>query len=197
MSDGGRLSRNINALIASDFIVRYVPFGLSRRLEHYKLVDPFCLFFLHFADRMGGASPRFWQHGATSQQVVAWRGLAFENVCFNHVDQIKAALGVAGVASTSSAWSKRGDGEAGTQIDLLISRADNVINMCEIKFYGGDFAVGKDYYRVILGRQELLAGMVSPRVSVHSTLVTTFGLADNEYSGAFTNVVTLDDLFAC
>lgn len=55
--------------------------------------------------------------------------------------------------------------------------------------------VGRDYYRVILGRQELLAEMMSPKISVHSTLVTTFGLTDNEYSGAFPNVVTLDDLF--
>ncbi len=196
MSDGGRLSRNLNALLTSDFIVRYVPFGLSRREEHYKLVDPFCQFYLHFSNKMTGSSPRFWQQGSTSAPVVSWRGFAFENVCFNHVDQIKAALGVAGVASTSSAWSKRPDDRAGAQIDLLISRADNVINMCEIKFYGGDYVVGKDYYRVILGRQELLAGMVSPKISVHSTLVTTFGLADNEYSGAFPNVVTLDDLFA-
>ena len=30
---------------------------------------------------------------------------------------------------------------------------------------------------------------------VHSTLVTTYGLKYNEYSGDFTQVVTLDDLF--
>lgn len=87
-------------------------------------------------------------------------------------------------------------GASGTQIDLIISRADSVANMCEMKFYGGDFAVDKGYYKALLCRQEALAKMVSPKMVVRSTLVTTYGLARNEYSGAFTNVVTMDDLFA-
>ena len=32
-------------------------------------------------------------------------------------------------------------------------------------------------------------------VAIHSTLITTFGLIQNEYSGAFSNVIVLDDLF--
>lgn len=56
--------------------------------------------------------------------------------------------------------------------------------------------MGKDYYRIMLRRQELLAGQLSRRKVVHSTLITTFGLKVNEYSGVFTNVITLDDLFA-
>lgn len=127
--------------------------------------------------------------------MVIWRGYAFENVCFNHVSQIKKALGISGVISSSSAWSKRSDDGEGTQIDLLISRNDNVINMCEMKYYGGDFMVNKEYYKLLLRRQEILAEQVSPKVSIHSTLITTFGLSRNEYSGVFTNVITLDDLF--
>ena len=42
------LSEALNALIVSDFIVKYVPFGMSKRNEHYKLMDPFCIFYLHF-----------------------------------------------------------------------------------------------------------------------------------------------------
>ena len=38
--------------------------------------------------------------------------------------------------------------------------------------------------------------VVSPKMSVHSTLITVFGLKRNEYSSAFTNVITLDDLFS-
>lgn len=195
MSDGGRLSRNLNALIASDFVVKYVPFGLGKRESHYKLVDPFCLFYLHFVDGASGTNPRYWQQNATSQPVSAWRGYAFENVCFNHVDQIKAALGISGVITESSAWSKRADDEDGAQIDLLIVRNDNVVNMCEVKYYSGDFSVDKDYYRVLLHRQDMLAGLVSRKMAVHSTLITTFGLAQNKYSGGFSNVITLDDLF--
>ena len=77
----------------------------------------------------------------------------------------------------------------------MISRNDNVINMCEIKYYGGEFKVNKDYYLKLLKRQTILDEKVSPKVAIHSTLITTFGLMQNEYSGAFTNIIVLDDLF--
>lgn len=196
ITDGGRFSRNLNALIASDFVIKYVPFGLGKREEHYKLIDPFCLFYLHFINGQRKHNERFWQQNATSQQLAVWRGFAFENVCFQHIEPIKKALGISGVISSACAWTKRSEEEGGTQIDLLIDRNDNVLNMCELKFYSGDFAVNKDYYKILLHRQELLTKEVSPKTAIHSTLITTFGLVKNEYSGAFVNVITLDDLFA-
>lgn len=195
VTDGGTLSKNLNALLASDFVVKYVPFGFSKRNEHYKLIDPFCLFFLHFVKNQSLINEKFWQQNITSQPVVTWRGFAFENVCFNHIDQIKRALGISGVISSNSAWSKKGGDENGMQIDLLIHRNDNVINMCEIKFLSEDFKVDNNYYRVLLSRPERIREMVSPKISVYSTLITTFGLKHNEYSGVFTNVVTMNDLF--
>jgi ethanolamine utilization cobalamin adenosyltransferase len=68
--------------------------------------------------------------------------------------------------------------------------------MCEIKFYGGKFTVNKDDYLTLLSRQEILMAKVSPKLTIRSTLITTYGLTQNEYSGIFTNVITLDDLFA-
>ena len=67
--------------------------------------------------------------------------------------------------------------------------------MCEVKYYSGDFTVSKDYYKILLHRQELLREEVSPKISIQSTLITTFGLTPNEYSSIFSSVVTLDDLF--
>lgn len=192
--DGGSLSQNLNALIASDFVIKYIPFGKGRR-EHYKLVDPFCLFYLHFINKKQDPGETFWQQHVTSQQVVSWRGYAFENVCFNHIPQIKRTLGISGVITSHSAWSKRSDDTEGMQIDLLLSRNDNVINMCEIKYYSGDFTVDKAYYQTLLHRQELLSKELSQKYSIHNTLITTFGLTYNEYSGIFSNVITMDDLF--
>lgn len=48
LTDGGNISKELNALVASDFIVKYIPFGMSKREAYYKLTDPFCLFYLHF-----------------------------------------------------------------------------------------------------------------------------------------------------
>ena len=93
ITDGGRLSSNLNALISSDFIMKYVPFGYGKREEHYKLVDPFCIFYLHFIWKQKKISEKFWQQNTTSAPVSIWRGFAFENVCFNHIEQIKRLLG--------------------------------------------------------------------------------------------------------
>ncbi|MBQ7746997.1 MAG: ATP-binding protein [Spirochaetia bacterium] len=194
-TDGGRLSESLNALLASDFIIKYVPFGFSRREEHYKLVDPFCLFWLHFLWKRINKDEQFWQNNQASQQVVSWRGFAFENICFQHINQIKCALGIQGVRTNHSAWSKRADDTKGTQIDLLIERNDNIINSCEIKFYSDIFTVDKDYYNALLHRQQLLKSEISPKIAIHNTLITTFGLAYNEYSGIFTSLITMDQLF--
>ena len=194
-SDGGGLSRYLNALVTSDFVTKYVPFGFGKREEHYKLIDPFCLFYLHFREAIDRGDDEYWQHNLAAQSVVVWRGYSFENVCFNHIPQIKKALGISGVTTSASAWSKREDDEEGAQIDLLLLRNDNVLNMCEIKFYGDDFTVTGDYYRKLLRRQEILMKEVNKKTVVRSTLITTFGLKKNEYSGVFTNVITLKDLF--
>ena len=196
MTDGGKITRDLNALITSDFILKYVPFGLSKKEEHYKLIDPFCLFYLHFVDGKTASANINWQQINNTQAVISWRGFAFENVCFNHVEQIKKSLGISGVVTSTSAWSKKKDDQEGTQIDLLIVRNDNVINMCECKFYSDEFTVDEAYFRKVSRRAEMLLEKSSPKTAIYSTLITTFGLTQNEYRDAFISVVTLDDLFA-
>ena len=195
ITKGGTLSEALAALAASDFVIRYVPFGLGKREECYKLVDPFCIFFLKFVKEQSGLDVSFWQKNVMSQQVVTWRGIAFENVCFNHVEQIKSALGISGITTKQAVWSKRADDREGTQIDLLIERNDHVVNMCEMKFYGNEFVVDKSYHGVMVNRQGLLEEEIPRGYVVHSTLVTTYGLKYNEYGSDFDNVITMEELF--
>ncbi len=194
-SDGGTLSKALNALIASDFVVKYTPFECGKREEHYKLVDPFCIFYLRFVENKDSIADGFWQQNVDAQPIVTWRGYAFENVCFNHIAEIKRALGISGISSTEAAWTKMGDEEKGTQIDLLIARKDNVVNMCEMKFYSDDFAVSKEYAETIRRRKSALSERISKKSTIHSTLVTTYGIKDNEYKWSFEKVITLDELF--
>lgn len=194
ISNGGTLSNSLNALIASDFVVKYVPFGSNKREAYYKLVDPFCLFYLRFLIKQKKTSENFFEQNITSSAINTWRGLAFEYVCFEHIKQIKKALGISGVISNNSAWISK-EPEKNVQIDLLIHRNDNVVDMCEIKFYSGKFKVDKSYYETILERQTLLASKLSKKEVVHNVLITTFDVSRNEYSNIFNNVITLDDLF--
>ena len=127
---------------------------------------------------------------------MTWRGYAFENVCFNHISEIKRTLGISGISSTESAWTKTGDDERGTQIDLLIIRKDNVVNMCEMKFYSDKFTVDKEYDKILRHRQTVLYEKIPKKSTIHNTLITTYGIKDNEYKWSFEKVITLDDLFA-
>lgn len=194
-SDGGTLSEALKLLIASDFIIRYVPFGESKKNAHYKLTDPFCMFYLRFVENRDAMSEEFWKENVTSQPLTSWRGYAFENVCFLHTSQIKRALGISGISSTQSAWTKTGDDDPGAQIDLIISRRDNVINLCEMKFYSDLFEVDKKYDLQLRNRQGLLRKLVSPKSTIHNTLITTYGIKENEYRWSFDNVITMEDLF--
>jgi len=113
-----------------------------------------------------------------------------------HIRQIKQAINILDVSSTQSAWSLKGDDESeGGQIDLLINRKDNVVDMCEMKFYNETYTVSKAYHAKLIHRQNLLTGQLPKRASVHHVLITTFGLNYNEYSGIFQHVITIDQLF--
>ena len=194
-SNGGNLTASLNSLIASNFIIKYVPFGMGKRDGCYKLIDPFCMFYLKFVENQDFPSQSLWQENQASHAVTAWRGFAFENVCFNHIEQIKEALGIRGVISRQSAWSKREDDKDGTQIDLLIDRNDNIVNMCEIKFYSKEFTVTKEYDRILRNRRSLLSQELSPKKGIHNTIITTFGVSYNEYKWSFDRIVTMDSLF--
>ena len=113
------------------------------------------------------------------------------------MSQIKNALGISGVITSQSNWIVPGnEDEPGMQIDLLINRNDNVVNMCEMKFYNEDFAVSGEYYKKIASRVNKIHEELPKKYAVHSTLITTYGLAYNEYSGAFQQVITLENLFS-
>lgn len=196
IADSGSATKMLNALQASNFILKYQPFGKGKREESFKLTDQFCWFYHHWVETHGNMAADFWMQNIQSQSVTSWRGIAFEEVCMAHIQQIKAALGIAGVSSEQSAWAVKGDDEKeGTQIDLLINRKDNVVNMCEMKFYAEEFTVTKSYERKLTHRQILLSEKVNRRTVIHPVLITTFGLTYNEYSGVFNHTITMDDLF--
>ena len=193
--NGGGLSNQLKSLIASDFITYYIPFGQGARQARYKLTDNFCSFWLRFHDRKMVTDPRFWENNINTPALNTWRGIAFEELCLRHISLLKRALGVEGVSSFESAWSIKNDDQSdGQQIDLIIDRADNVVNLCEMKFYNTEFKVTKDYYKKLNDRLNTVQEHLPKRKVIHLTLVTTEGLAHNEYSGIFQRVITLEDL---
>lgn len=195
ITDSGVFSKQLKALESGSFIIKYDSFGNGKRESFYKLSDPFCIFYLKFVGNSTIKNPN-WINISDSQAVITWRGLSFENVCFNHVRQIKFALGISGVSTNESLWSKKGTNDSeGAQIDLIIERKDNIVNMCEIKFYGDEFIADRECHFSLVRKERLLREILPKRVSIHNTLITTFGLRHIEYFSDFVNTITLDDLF--
>lgn len=193
IKDGAKLSSYLNALISSDLIIKYIPYGKSKKEPYYKLIDSFCLFYLRFVKNKDNISDNYWKNNFSSQSLISWRGYAFENICFKHIDEIKKALGISSVSTITSALIKLDD-ETSSKIDMVILRKDNIINVCELKFYNQEFTVSKEYYKTLLAREDSINSQNKIAI-VHNTLITTFGIVKNEYSSIFSNVITFADLF--
>lgn len=192
-SSGGTLTENLSALEKSKLITAYTPFGESTL--KYKLIDPFCLFYLKHV-RKNKDVPTYWQQHEKSPAFISWMGYAFEDICWNHIRQIKRALGIEGVITKESTWNIPSTLEkSGAQIDLIIDRDDRFTCMCEIKFVRGTFEVTKSYSQTLLERMARVEELMDNKKNVMSILITTYGLKNNEYASRFDRTVTLEDLF--
>lgn len=78
---------------------------------------------------------------------------------------------------------------------MIIDRADRVVNICEMKFYSTEFGVDKNYDANLRNKMAVFLEETKLRKTPVLTLLTTYGLKYNEYSGRFQKVITLKDLF--
>ena len=127
----------------------------------------------------------------------SWCGYAFENICIAHLDKIINALGIAAIYTETAGYIQKGNSEnQGIQIDLLIDRADRVINICEIKFYDAPFTITKDYAAKLRMAIAKFRTASKTRKSLFLTMITTYGLEKNIYSSELVqNEITLENLF--
>ncbi|MDO4171283.1 MAG: ATP-binding protein [Prevotellaceae bacterium] len=191
IEDGGALTKALRNLSDCEFIRQYTAFGKTERGTIYQLTDLFTLFHLRYVKGYRGQDENHWQNMIDSPSRRAWSGYSFEQLCLHHIRQIKQKLGISGIQSDVCAW--KGDGG---QIDLLIDRRDQTINLCEMKFSQGEFAITRQYDEHLRGRAESFRSTTKTRKALHQTFVTTYGVKKNMYSGNVQSEVILDDLFA-
>lgn len=195
LSDGGTLSTLLQSLIASNIIIKYIPFGKNKNENYYKLIDPFCLFYLYFVSKNDSLDKTFWQDNILSQNVISWRGFAFENVCFYHIEEIKDCLKIGGLTTKISRFVYIADEKGkGGQVDLLIIRNDNIVDICELKFYGNTYTVSSSDVEKIKNREIKVLEHLSQKYAIHHILITTYGANKNAYSGYFQKIITINDL---
>ena len=194
---GGTLSGILDDLEQCGFIRAYQSIGKSRKDTMYQLIDNYTLFYYKFIQANRQRDEHFWSRSLTTPMYNAWSGLAFERVCMQHVQQIKRALSIAGVGSNAYSWTYRAQepNEMGVQIDMLLDRDDQVIDLCEMKFSHEQYTISKQYDDVLRHKVATFMEKTGTRKAVRVMIVTTLGLANNQYAGNVHNVVTMDDLF--
>lgn len=198
LTNSGTLSTKLEELENCGFIRKYYAYGAKKKNAVYQLIDFFTLFYFQFL-KARPTDESFWTNQINTPRLNTWLGLAFERVCLLHVAQIKKKLGIAGVLTTINAWSCEQDhdnGIYGSQIDMLIVRRDQVINLCEMKYSGAEYMISESVNRSIQNKIHDFVTVTGTRHAIYPTLVTTYGLLQNAYSANIQSVITMEDLFA-
>lgn len=191
---GAALSKILSDLEQCDFIFSYARYGNAKNNAIYRIKDFYTLFYYKYVNGIDTKDSLRWTHLSSTPQVSSWQGFSFELLCLLHLDEIKKALGIDRILNDASAWRSR-QPEQNTQIDLVIERADHNINLCEMKFSSGMYAIDKGYEQKLRECMSIFLAETMTRCSTRITMVTTYGVLQNKHSGIVNDEVLLDDLF--
>lgn len=194
-SDGGGMSVLLDNLVKCDFIRyhRVKQKKINKKGGYYTLADFFVQFYHSFiADQPNDA--HFWKHNLLTPRINTFYGLAFERVCMAHIPQIKKAIGVDQIATEFYSW-RSTNPQQGAQVDLVIERADRIINLCEIKYSTGPYMIDKELDMRLRVQQGEFVAQTSTRYGIQPTMITPYGVVHNTYYYTMQKIVTLDDLF--
>jgi hypothetical protein len=196
-SSGGRVTAMLEELEESGFIQSAIPYQKTSKEAIYRLTDEFSLFYLRFMEGVKLNGKEMWSKISNTNAYKIWCGMSFEAICLKHMEQIKKALGIAGIYSEDSPWRYTGGrGESGAQIDVLVDRNDRTINICEIKFYTDVFSIDKSYASELRRKVRVFSEQTKTKKSVFLSFITTYGLKKNEYATSLVhNDLTMDILF--
>ena len=194
VSSGGTLTKVLMDLEESGFICAYTSLDNKNKNILYRLSDFYTLFYFKFIKNGAYQGKDGWVNAIDNPAQRAWQGFAFEQVCLDHVWQIKKALGISGVQSNNVAWRGSTDDKS-AQVDLLIDRRDQVINLCECKFSLATFSIDKDYSEKLRSKISIFKTATKTKKAVFLTMITTYGVQKNKYAHLMQNEVIMDDLF--
>jgi len=192
--DGGGLTAILEELELCGFISINNNFLNAKNNKLFQLTDFYSLFYILFVKDRNITDNNFWTITINTPIHNAWAGFSYELLCQSHIEQIRKKLGISGVYTYTSSWRSRNDDD-NVQIDFIIDRNDNVINVCEIKFSRKEFVITKDYDKDLRNKVWTFVEKTRTKKSVHITMLTTYGLTHNEYWNNIQSEVLLDDLF--
>lgn len=194
-SNNGKLGEMLTDLIYCDFLQKNNV--REKRIKSnsaiYQLIDFYTIFYNTFANN-NIMEEHFWTRNINTPEINIWYGLAFERVCKAHIEKIKTALGIASVSTEYYSW-RSNLIEKGAQIDIIIDRADNTINLCEVKYSENLYSLDKEEYMKIQNRISVFKEATNTRSNIIPTMITTFGMKEGTYSDQIIAKINMEDLF--
>lgn len=187
-SNNKQLKTTLDELEQCGFIRRYSDYKTKINNAIYQIIDPFILFSFYALN--GNISS--WLNFVGTPKYYSWLGYSFETFCLNHVSLIKKSLGINGLVTNEYGFFERNKNE-GAQIDLLIDRKDDVINLCEMKYSGEEFEINKDYEENVLKKVNVFKSITKTKKAIKITFVTMFGVKNNSYSHIVDQIITVND----
>jgi hypothetical protein len=191
----GTLSQKLEDLVNCDIIRKYVvrEKRISNRSAIYQLTDFYSQFYLTFVPR-AEAETSYWTNHIGTPEINTWLGLCFERVCMTHVTQIKKALGIDRISTKFYSWRSK-ESQLKAQIDMILDRADGIINLCEMKYSDAEFSMNNAETIKLSNRAASFKQETGAKGALWPTLITTYGLKDGMHSSTFVETLTMDDLF--
>jgi hypothetical protein len=188
ISSGGRFSDSLEELMLSGFILKYDAYRNNLKATLYRVYDEFCLFHLQFMVPFKGSK---WTQIFQKQAYKSWCGYSFETICLKHFSEIKKALKCDQIESKNYSWQN-----SKAQVDLVIDRNDDVVNLCEIKFYNDEFTIDANYLKALRNKENQFRASTKTKKGVYTVMMTTWGVKQNQYSSAIvSNDLTMTCLF--
>jgi hypothetical protein len=192
--DGGGLTKVLSELESCGLIGQSADIRKKRNGNNYKLIDFYSLFYFKYLKNRKNLDPHYWTNYLLDPAHSAWCGYSFERLCMAHIGQIKQKLGISGViASVYTFHSSRQKG--GAQIDIVIDRRDDTINLCECKYSNKPYPLTEKDILELERKKDIFLEETGTKKSIHKTMITANGLTQNTFRHEIQAEISLDDLF--
>ncbi len=188
LSNGGSLTKILIDLEHSNFIRKYTPIDKKQKGSLFQMIDPFCVFYNNLSENL--MEDDYWIKNYNSPKYNNWAGYAFEMVCFNHIAQIKKALGISGIMSSSFSWQNEH-----AQIDLVIDRADKVVNIFEIKYNQAPYLITQKYDLELRNKVGQFSNNTPVKKAVWPVFISPYGLGNSPYNYLFVKSLEMGVFF--
>jgi len=198
---------NIDELIDTGFIKPVNRFNHKSKNSRYIIVDSFTLFYNKWVEPLSkndiAIAIDYFQNVVESHSYISWSGFAFEMVVIANIHLYLHQRGLRAILKSVSYWDYRADldnqEDSGVQIDILVEYHNNMYDIVECKYYGGEFTITADYAKNLMEKKKRFIehGIGNrKKYDIKLIMLSTYGTKVNRYYNSV-NVaqdVTLEDL---